>query len=80
MSYERTIHPSDAVDPAVPRCIHFRSKAMYVTGQIDPQHIDEQHSHDQNCWCNKTQHVIGPDRDLALLETCVAGRRCFRTN
>ena len=80
MAYQRTIQPPDFVDPNVPRCIHFRSKAMYVTGEMDPQHIDEAHSHDQNCWCNSTQRTIGPDRDLVALDVCVAGRACYRAS
>lgn len=62
---------------ASPPCIHLRSKAMYVTGQMrDPEHPDE--AGNQHCWCNLTQHVIGPDRASVDRPSCVAGRGCYR--
>ena len=59
-----------------PACVHLRSKAIYVTGEIrTPEHPDEEGS--QYCWCNKTQHILGPDhRDVARAR-CVPGRGCF---
>ncbi len=60
-----------------PACVHLRSKAMYTTGDIrHPEHPDEAGSH--YCWCNITQHVIGPDRSDVDRAACIAGRRCFR--
>jgi len=60
----------------LPACIHLRSKAMYVTGDIkNPNHPDEAGS--QYCWCNKTQHVVGPDQVQVERNTCVPGRGCF---
>ena len=60
-----------------PPCVYLRSKAMYVTGELrTPEHPDEEA--DEQCWCNMTQHVIGPD-DLSVDRlACVAGRTCFR--
>ena len=51
---------------------------MYVTGQLDPESIDEQHNHGENCWCNLTQHVVGPDQQLVTLDECTYGRGCYR--
>ena len=78
MPYQRTIEPRDSA--AAPQCIHFRSKAMCVTGELRPRDPDEKHNHDQNCWCNMTQHVLGPDRSLVQLDVCVGGRECFRAS
>ena len=59
-----------------PVCIHLRSKAMYTTGERDTDHPDEVGSH--YCWCNLTQHVIGPDQVDVDRTTCNATRKCFR--
>lgn len=62
---------------AEPACIHLRSKAMYVTGSLkDSEHPDEAGS--QSCWCNITQHVIGPDRSQVSRPACIAGRECYK--
>ena len=77
MAYERTIDPHDL--PAdEPLCIHLRSKAMIVTGEPDPRQADPEQSHTQGCWCNLTQHILGPDKGLVELNHCTAGRECFR--
>ena len=58
-------------------CIHLRSKSMYVFGELkNPDHPDEAGA--QNCWCNMTQHVIGPDQQNVDRHGCIAGRGCFR--
>ena len=58
-------------------CIHLRSKAMYVTGQLkNPEHPDELGS--QDCWCNMTQHVKGPDQADVDRCACTPGRDCYR--
>ena len=74
MSYQRTFDQPDATTQ--PGCIHLRSKAMYVTGDFDPTHLDEDGSH--YCWCNLTQHVIGPDEAAVGRARCVPGRDCYR--
>ena len=68
----------DTTSPAtLPPCVYLRSKAMYVTGEIkNPEHPDEAGS--QNCWCNLTQRVMGPDAQPANRLDCVAGRECHR--
>ena len=62
-----------------PPCIHMRSKAMYVTGSIHaPDHADEDGSH--YCWCNVTQHILGPDQQNVDRPQCVPGRSCYQPN
>lgn len=60
-----------------PPCVHLRSKAMYVSGDLkDPEHPDEAGS--QYCWCNLTQHVYGPDKLQVDRPGCVPGRDCYK--
>lgn len=76
MSYKRSF---DATETRTqPPCMNLRSKAIYVTGNPDPQSCEEEGSTRFNCWCNKTQHVLGPDDELVDRFTCVPGRECFR--
>lgn len=74
MAYKRYIDPKEPV--AHPPCVHMRSKEMYVTGQVDPEHPDE--GKEQYCWCNLTQHVIGPDQTAVGREECDPSRQCYR--
>ena len=74
MSYQRSHNDLDVTDK--PACVHLRSKAMYVTGELDPTDEDEIGSH--SCWCNRTQHFIGPDERPVEHTTCIAGRDCYR--
>lgn len=61
----------------VPACIHLRTKSMYVSGSLkNPDHPDEAGS--QHCWCNMTQHVIGPDSSQVSRPACIEGRECYR--
>lgn len=58
-------------------CVMLRSKAIYMVGNLkNPDHPDEVNS--QYCWCNQTQHVIGPDQQHVNRHACIAGRVCFR--
>ena len=57
-------------------CVHLRSKEMYVTGQMDPEHPDEGKEH--YCWCNLTQHVLGPDDAAVARADCAPNRDCYR--
>jgi hypothetical protein len=60
-----------------PACIHLRSKAMYVTGSLrNPDHPDEAGS--QYCWCNRTQHTLGPDHEQVARPDCISGRECYQ--
>lgn len=62
---------------AAPACIYLRSKSMYVAGQIgQTDHPADPGS--GSCWCNQTQHFVGPDQKYVNRGECVEGRDCFR--
>jgi len=75
MSYKRIF--DDPKLPLLPPCMYLRSKAIYVTGDPDPKTPEESESTRFDCWCNKTQHVIGQDNKLVDRVTCVEGRDCY---
>ena len=75
MAHERSFGLPELISD--PPCMHLRSKAIYVTGNPDPDDPSEIGSHRYNCWCNKTQRVIGPDHELVDRMTCISGRSCF---
>jgi len=57
-------------------CIYLRSKSIYVTGELrTPDHPDEDSEY---CWCNQTQHILGPDQRDVERRACVPGRNCFK--
>lgn len=75
MAFQKSYDVSEPVRE--PACIHLRSKAMYVTGNIrNAEHPHEIGSH--SCWCNMTQHVIGPDQQAVSPRECRDGRTCYR--
>ena len=76
MGYQRKFDDGKSTDK-LPPCMNLRSKAIYVTGDPDPQSPEEEGSTRFNCWCNKSQHVIGPDELLVDRDECVAGRSCY---
>ena len=76
MGYQRSFDERSA--DRLPPCMYLRSKAIYVTGNPDPQTPDEEGSTRFNCWCNRTQHVVGPDREIVDREACIEGRGCFQ--
>lgn len=76
MGYQRRF--DQPREPLPPPCMNLRSKAIYVTGNPDPQSESEEGSTRFDCWCNKTQHVLGPDAELVVRNTCVDGRTCFQ--
>lgn len=57
-------------------CIHLRNKGMYITGEIDSERPDE--AGGRFCWCNQTQHAMGPDRKEVDRPLCVPGRECYQ--
>ncbi len=59
-----------------PACRHLLSKGMFITGQLDPAATDGEVG-DGNCWCNQTQHVLGPDKELVDREHCSSVRPCY---
>lgn len=76
MGYKRSFHEGLAI--LQPPCMNLRSKAIYVTGDPDPRPTDDEGSTRFSCWCNRTQHVLGPDQELVDRSTCVEGRTCYR--
>lgn len=74
MPFKKSDDQADLV--TAPTCIQLRSKAMYVAGDPkNPELPDEEGSKDY-CWCNLTQHVIGPDGEHVDRRSCIAGRSC----
>jgi hypothetical protein len=49
---------------------------MYVDG--DRQSLDKAAEPGSHCWCNLTQHILGPDKSDVQRQTCVPGRSCYR--
>jgi len=74
MAYQRYFEDEARADQ--PACIHLRSKSMYVTGEMKPNHPDE--NCEIHCWCNQSQHVLGPDQKDVDRTLCIIGRDCFR--
>ena len=75
MPFEK--HYDKPLPITTPPCVHMRSKAMYVTGSVTaPDHPDEEGS--QYCWCNMTQHTIGPDQEDVDRPRCIPGRPCYQ--
>ncbi len=60
-------------------CRHLLSKGMFITGQLDPADDPAEEIGDGNCWCNKTQNVLGPDDGLVDRQDCSAGRSCYES-
>ena len=75
MPYKRSFNELNVADK--PACVYLRSKGMYVTGEVDTKNPDEIDSN-ASCWCNLTQHVVGPDDSNVDRVTCIAGRKCYK--
>ena len=76
MPFERKTF-GDAPAVTTPLCLHLRSKGMYVTGQpMAPEQAEEALSH--SCWCNISQHVLGPDQGEVDPRQCNPGRACYQ--
>jgi hypothetical protein len=75
MGHKRSF--DDTASQLQPACMNLRSKAIYVTGNPDPRPDDDVGSTRFNCWCNTTQHVLGPDQALVDRTACVNGRECY---
>src|SRR5262245_43476123 len=60
-------------------CMYLLSKGMFITGQRD---LDSPAGGGQvgdgNCWCGRTQHVLGPDDKFVGRTKCVPGRTCYQ--
>ena len=56
-------------------CNCVRWKSMYYQSERDPSVPP---SNEDNYWCSLTLRVLGPDGQLVNLESCKAGRACFK--
>jgi len=74
MAYFKSTEELDVIQG--PACIHLRSKGMYITGRMDPR--EDADIGDGNCWCNRTQNVLGPDDGLVDRPDCQDGRSCYQ--
>lgn len=77
MPFEKTY---DAEEPKVttPPCVYLRNKAMYVRGVVGDSENFPEESGAGYCWCNMTQHVLGPDSQHVTRGLCVPERECYR--
>lgn len=68
----------DVAEPVTtPPCIHLRSKGMYVSGDRGgPRNPEE--AGQEFCWCNLTQHILGPDNVDVDRPNCIPGRDCYK--
>ena len=65
-----------------PRCVHLRTKAMYIpefaAGAFAAEDGDGDNP-DVVCWCNRTGGEVGPDREPAAPTPCWDNQReCYR--
>jgi hypothetical protein len=74
MAYQKYI--DEQLPLAHSPCAHLRSKEMYVTGQREPD--DLVHANKHFCWCNLTQHKLGPDSASVGRGECAPARDCYR--
>lgn len=74
MPYSRTF--DEETGPLQPVCRHLRSKAIYVSGQLEPP-PDLESTGSGHCWCNHTLHILGPDNELVERRGCNSNRACY---
>lgn len=74
MPYSRSFDEEEG--PLQIVCRHLRSKAIYVAGQMEPG-IEQETMGSGHCWCNHTQHILGPDDALVERRGCNSGRTCY---
>lgn len=58
------------------RCRLLRSKWMFIEAEPDPT---VPRSDSGICWCVHTQNCLGPDGEIASMESCKPGRACFES-
>ena len=61
-----------------PPCVYLRNKAMYVRGVVDDPTNFPEETNSPQCWCNMTQHHLGPDSEYVTRHDCIPGRECYR--
>jgi hypothetical protein len=76
MPQKPNVDPAELESQLQVTCRHLRSKGMYITGSRLPM-LEDAEVGDGNCWCNRTQHVLGPDDGLVERERCAPARTCF---
>ena len=76
MAYSRSFDEDET--PLEPVCRQLRSKAIYVTGMMEPP-AGTEYMGSGHCWCHHTQQPIGPDGLHVLPDQCVPGRVCYRS-
>ena len=61
-----------------PFCSALSSKKVMVEGSMPmtPEDVLDASNH---CWCEETQQILGPDREVASPAACRKGRSCFRS-
>jgi hypothetical protein len=74
MPYERSF--DEPGEPLGPVCRHLRSKAVFVAGQLEPS-AEIERMGSGHCWCNLTQHVLGPDDVQVDRRECNVSRTCY---
>jgi hypothetical protein len=74
MPYERSFDEPD--EPLEAVCRHLRSKAIFVAGQMEPP-AEIERMGSGHCWCNLTQHVLGPDDGQVDRRGCNSVRACY---
>ena len=74
MAFEKSYDLPQAGTTQKP-CIQLRSKQLYVNG--GPSENDDQLT-GRHCWCNMTQHVMGPDNLSVSRAECIPTRECYR--
>ncbi len=57
-------------------CRHMRTKSMFVAGELEPV-PEVPGAGSGHCWCNLTQHVMGPDAQLVDRASCSSARPCY---
>jgi hypothetical protein len=75
MAFERAY--DDQTPVLAPACVHLRNKTICLTGDLKSAD-DPAESGSHHCWCNLTQHVLGPDQKDVGRQNCVPGRNCYR--
>jgi hypothetical protein len=74
MPYERSF--DEPSEPLQAVCRHLRSKAIFVSGQMEPP-AELTRTGSGHCWCNWTQQVLGPDDQIVDRRACDTGRTCY---
>jgi hypothetical protein len=59
-------------------CGDLRSKKYFMLDKIATE-ADDYKDPSGHCWCYHTQQPVGPDGQQVLPESCVPGRKCYRS-